>query len=162
MKITGVMIYYHQVCTRKLWYFAHEICMEQESENVAIGKILDETTYQRNDKHLNIDNVINIDFLQKTQTLHEVKKSRKIEEAGILQVKYYLYYLKLRGVHNMKGKIDYPLLRSSIFVELTPDDEKQIESILSEIEDIVTQKIPPDCIKKGICKNCAYHDLCFI
>jgi len=47
MKITGVMIYYYFICQRKLWYFANEINMEQNSELVSIGKILDETSYRR-------------------------------------------------------------------------------------------------------------------
>ena len=162
MHITGVMVYYYQVCHRKLWYFCHEISMEQESENVAIGQVIDDTSYSRSDKHINIDNVINIDFLQDKHILHEVKKSRKIEEAGILQVKYYLYYLKIRGIHNMTGKIDYPLLKSNVQVELTPEDEKMIETVLTEIEKIVEPPVPPQCRKKGICKLCAYHDLCFI
>lgn len=89
-RITGVMIYYYFVCKRKLWYFIHEISMEAENENVMLGKLLDENSYQRGDKHINIDNVINIDFIKEHKELHEVKKSRAIEEAGIWQVKYYL------------------------------------------------------------------------
>ena len=53
MNITGIMIYYYFVCKRKLWYFANEVNMEQNSELVSIGKILDETTYTREKK---IDN----------------------------------------------------------------------------------------------------------
>lgn len=45
--ITGLMIYYYFVCKRKLWYFVNEISMEQNSELVSIGKILDETSYKR-------------------------------------------------------------------------------------------------------------------
>lgn len=162
MQITGVMIYYYQVCTRKLWYFCHEICMEQNSELVAVGKVIDETSYPRSEKHINIDNVINIDFIRSKKTLHEVKKSRKVEEAGILQVKYYLYYLKRRGAKNIVGKIDYPLLKSNIDVKLSPDDEKKIELILEEITSIAACSVPPEFVKKSICKSCAYHDLCFI
>ena len=92
-EITGVMVYYNEVCQRKLWYFYHGIQLEQDNENVKIGKVLDEETYKRDEKHINIDNVINIDFIRSSGILHEIKKSRKIEEAGILQVKYYLYYL---------------------------------------------------------------------
>ena len=91
--ITGLMFYYYWVCKRKLWYFYHEIGMEQGNENVQLGKLLDENTYKREEKHINIDNVINIDFIADKKILHEIKKSRKIEEAGIWQVKYYLYYL---------------------------------------------------------------------
>ena len=41
-RITGVMVYYYFVCRRKLWYFCHDINMENENENVMIGRILDE------------------------------------------------------------------------------------------------------------------------
>ena len=37
-RITGVMIYYYFVCSRKLWYFCHQINMEDENENVQLGK----------------------------------------------------------------------------------------------------------------------------
>ena len=63
-KVTGVMIYYYFVCKRKLWYFCHEIRMEAENEDVLLGKLLDESSYGKNEKHINIDNVINIDFIR--------------------------------------------------------------------------------------------------
>lgn len=49
-RITGVMIYYYFVCKRKLWYFCHEINMESENENVQLGKLLDEKSYERDRK----------------------------------------------------------------------------------------------------------------
>lgn len=161
-RITGVMIYYYFVCKRKLWYFCHEINMEAENENVMLGKLLDEHSYQRDEKHINIDNVINIDFIKEHHELHEIKKSKSIEEAGIWQVKYYLYYLKQRGVENIKGKIDYPLLKKNIIVELTDEDIEKMESIISEICKIRKRNIPPEFLETKVCKKCAYHDLCFI
>ena len=56
MNITGVMIYYYFICERKLWYFTNEINMEQNSELVSIGKILDESSYTRENKNILIDN----------------------------------------------------------------------------------------------------------
>ena len=94
MNITGVMIYYYFICQRKLWYFANEINMEQNSELVSIGKTIDETSYKREKKSILIDNTINIDFIKDGAVLHEVKKTKAIEEAGIWQLKYYMYYLK--------------------------------------------------------------------
>lgn len=161
-EITGVMVYYYEVCKRKLWYFYNEIQMEQGNENVEIGKAIDEETYRRDEKHINIDNIINIDFIRSKGVLHEVKKSKKIEEASILQVKYYLYFLSKRGVENIKGKIDYPLLKQSIDVELKEADIINIEEILEDIYKIVALKNPPPLEKKRICKACAYYDLCFI
>lgn len=160
-KITGMMIYYYYVCPRKLWYFCHDIQMEQENENVAIGKVLDEMSYSREEKHINIDNVINIDFLRSSGILHEVKKSKKIEEASIMQVKYYLYYLKQKGV-NLTAKIDYPLLKSSIDVELSEEDEEVIEKAIAKIKEIAAKEKPEALQKKKICGKCAYNDLCFI
>ncbi|WP_195244393.1 CRISPR-associated protein Cas4 [Clostridium celatum] len=161
-EVTGVMIYYYEVCKRKLWYFYNEIQMEQGNENVAIGKTIDEETYQRDEKHINIDNIINIDFIRSKGILHEVKKSKKIEEASILQVKYYLYFLKKRGIDNIKAKIDYPLLKQNIEVTLTDEDIISIEQILMDIQKIVEESKPPALDKKRICKACAYYDLCFI
>lgn len=160
-QVTGVMMYYYYVCRRKLWYFYYDIQMEQESENVAIGKVLDENSYKREDKHINIDNVINIDFLRTQGILHEVKKSNKIEEASIWQVKYYLYYLKQHGVV-IKAKIDYPLLKQTMDVDLSDSDIEIIKESLKSIKEIVSKDVPPTFSKINICKNCAYHDLCFI
>lgn len=160
-KITGVMVYYYEVCHRKLWYFSHDVLMEQENENVQIGKVLDEGTYLRDEKHINIDNVINIDFIKSKGVLHEIKKSRKIEEASELQVKYYLYYLKQRGV-DMKAKIDYPLLRQTVEIVLTEADCHLLDHVLEEIQTIIEKKEIPKCQKKNICKSCAYYDLCWV
>lgn len=159
--ITGIMVYYYEVCKRKLWYYYHNINMEQNNENVAIGKFIDETSYSRDEKHINIDNVINIDFIKEKGILHEVKKSKKIEEASILQVKYYLYYLMKKNV-DIKAKIDYPLLRKNVEVELEEGDVEKIEEILKDIENIVSKDIAPKEESKKICKNCAFYDLCYI
>ena len=161
-EITGVMIYYYKVCKRKLWYFYNEIQMEQGNESVEIGKAIDEETYRRDKKHINIDNIINIDFIRSKGILHEVKKSNKIEEASILQAKYYLYFLNKRGIENIKGKIDYPLLKQNIDVELTRKDVTMIEEILDDIQNIAKASNPPNLEKRRICKSCAYYDLCFI
>lgn len=161
-RITGMMIYYYFVCKKKLWYFTHEIAMEQNDSNVAIGKVLDETSYAREDKHINIDGVINIDFVAETGVLHEIKKSKKVEEASIWQVKYYLYYLEKKGINDIYGKIDYPLLKKNITVELFDEDKVRLEEIIKQIEEIKKKDYYNERTKKRICKSCAYHDLCFI
>ena len=161
-KITGIHIYYYFVCHRKLWYFANELSFEDENENVRIGKIIDDTAYKAQKKHIMIDNTINIDYISEHRLLHEVKKSRKVEEAGIWQIKYYLYYLKKRGAEGLSGKIDYPLLKQSINIELCEADEVYIEKIIDEIKSIVSLPIAPSEDKKDFCKSCAYYEFCMI
>lgn len=162
MEITGTMVYYYFVCKRKLWYFVNEINMEQNSELVSIGKILDETSYAREKKGILIDNTINIDFIKNGAVLHEIKKTKAIEEAGIWQLKYYMYYLQKRGVKTIEAKIDFPLLREAKQVSLESEDIKIIENIIKDIEEIVAQEKPPKIINEKICKKCAYYDLCYV
>jgi CRISPR-associated exonuclease Cas4 len=136
--------------------------MESDNENVKIGKVIDENAYEREEKHINIDDVISIDYIKNKGILHEVKKSKKIEQAGIMQVKYYLYYLKEKGVEGIRGKVDYPLLKQSVDIKLTDEDEKYIESVLIDLKEIVNRPLPPLLEKKKICKNCAYFELCYV
>ena len=161
-RITGVMIYYYFVCRRKLWYFCHEINMESENEDVQIGKLLDESSYERSEKHIQINGEINIDFIKDHQELHEIKKSKSIEQAGIWQVKYYLYYLKEHGVKGLKAKIDYPLLKQNVIVELSEDDEIKIKNVIQKIISIKKQEKPPMMKRTKLCSKCAYCDLCLI
>ena len=161
-KVTGVMVYYYFVCKRKLWFFCHQINMESENEDVILGKILDDNSYQKDDKHINIDDVINIDFIREEKELHEVKKSRVLEEAGVWQLKYYLYYLQKRGVVDLKGKIDYPLLKKTMKIELYDKYIKEIERIIEEISVIKRADLPPALLESKVCRKCAYFDLCFV
>ena len=160
--ITGVMIYYYFICKRKLWYFINEINMEQNSELVSIGKILDETLYTREKKNIMIDNTINIDFIKNGAILHEIKKTKSIEEAGIWQVKYYMYYLEKRGIKNIQAKIDFPLLRETKEITLEEEDKKVLDNIIQNIEKLAKTDKPPKPIDSKICKKCAYYDLCYV
>lgn len=161
-QITGVMIYYYFVCQRKLWFFTNDVTMEQSSDLVSMGKIIDETSYSREKKNKLIDENINIDFLKDWKVIHEVKKSRKIEEASKWQLKYYIWYLRQKAVDIEKGILDYPLLRKREEVYLTQEEETELVKILKKIEEITQLILPPETIKKTICKKCAYYELCYI
>lgn len=161
-QITGLMVYYYFVCKRKLWYFVNKINMEQNSELVSMGKILDETSYQREKKSILIDNQINIDFIQNGAILHEVKKTKAIEEAGEWQIKYYMYYLEQKGVKNIEAKVDYPLLKQTKEVFLTEEDRELLQKAIKDIKEIVKSDKIPSKLDTKICKKCAYYDLCYI
>jgi len=85
--ITATQINYYFVCHRELWFFSHQINMEQNSELVALGKLLHEKSYQRENKEIQIG-PIKIDFIGNDGIIHEVKKTPSIEEAHLWQVKY--------------------------------------------------------------------------
>lgn len=160
--ITGLMVYYYFICERKLWYFTNEISMEQNSELVAIGTAIDESTYTREKKNILIDDTINIDFIKNGAVLHEVKKTKAIEEAGIWQVKYYMYYLENKGIKNITAKIDFPLLRETKEITLEQEDKEILENVIKNIEELAKRDKPPKPIEQKICKKCAYYDLCYV
>lgn len=161
-KISGTMFYYYFVCKRKLWFFSNGIQLEEDNEDVILGKLIDENSYSKELKHILIDNTVNIDFIKDWKILHEVKKQKSIEEAGIWQLKYYLYFLKIRGINIEKGILDYPKLKKREEIFLSENDEKKIKEILSEIEKITVMEKPPKLEKLKICKKCAYFEYCYI
>lgn len=162
MKITGIMIYYYFVCPRKLWYFYHDITMESNSELVGLGKLIDETGYTRQKRSILIDETIQIDFLKDWEVIHEIKKSKSLEEASRWQIRYYISVLREKGIEIEKGILDFPTMKRREEVFLTEDDEEQLNQIKLEIEAVLNKKIPPKQTKMGICHKCAYYELCFI
>jgi CRISPR-associated exonuclease Cas4 len=162
LDIRGVEVSYYLICHTKLWLFSHNTHLEHTSDAVAIGKYLHEKSYQRKTKELSLGS-INIDFYRRGDetVLHEVKKSRKMEESHKYQLLYYLYYLRRFGV-NARGVINYPLLRKTLDVELTEERIEKLESILREIPRIVSLDTPPKPVKKRYCRRCSYFEFCWV
>jgi CRISPR-associated exonuclease Cas4 len=165
--ITGTHIAYAFVCKRKLWLFAHGIQCEHESDAVRLGRHIHETTYQRERKELDIDGVIVLDHIDtKRGIVHEVKKSDAMEEAHQWQLWYYLWYLNTKGVRSASGEawtgeLNYPSLRQTLRVELTPDHERELETvILPEIRRVLALQEPPPTAQWKVCKVCSYCELC--
>jgi CRISPR-associated exonuclease Cas4 len=136
--------------------------MEHTSDTVAVGKIISESTYKREAHEIQIDDIV-LDFYDaREKIIHEVKKSDKMEEIHIWQVKYYISVLEEKGISGVIGEIDYPKLRQKIKVELTDDDRKQLEEIKNKIAGLIKSEVPPKAINKSFCKNCSYYDLCYV
>ncbi len=162
VKITGVMVYYYFICKRKLWYFKNDVNMEHNSELVGMGKLIDENSYGREKRSILIDEMINIDFLKDWKVIHEVKKSRKLDEAGKWQLKYYIWVLRNKGVDIEKGILDYPKIKRREEIYLTELEEVELMEVLEKIKDIIKMDLPPPTINKSFCKKCAYYELCYI
>ena len=162
--ITATLINIYYICHRELWLHANEIRMESNSEIVSEGRLIGETTYtQRPTKYTEvIVGPCKIDYYDiKAGEIHEVKKSDKMEEAHIAQVKYYLWTLERHGMKAVKGIIEYPKLRSKTEVMLTDADRVEFPKILKAIEEILALDICPPLIRKSVCKKCSYEDFCY-
>ena len=159
--VSGTIYSYSFLCERKVWLSYHNLSMEQESELVEIGKLIDETTYKNERHNFLIDNTVNIDFLKKN-IVHEVKKSSREKQMAINQIKYYLFILKNHGFENIKGRLDVPKSKYTEEVILTEEDLENIKSNLEKIDKILKNKIIPEPINEKSCLKCAYYELCYI
>jgi CRISPR-associated exonuclease Cas4 len=163
LKYKGTQVAYYIVCQRKLWLFTWGIALENESDYVQLGKLLDETSFQREERDDFTYEPVNIDFFRAEDGLvvHEVKHSKALEEAHILQVKYYIYYLKNKGIKVSHGIIHYPKAKRIQRVDFEQKDEELIEFALKNIDRVIHLPSPPAVINKPYCKKCAYWEYCY-
>lgn len=161
-RVTGTAIHYLYICPRELWFFQNQIEMEHTSDLVAMGKLLHEESYAREKwKERLIDDLIRIDFVDKDGILHDVKSGKAMEKAHQMQILYYLYLLKQKGISNRKGIINYPRQRRTVEVELTPQKEREVEEAIREVRKISNLPTPPEVAFMKICKSCSYMELCW-
>jgi len=140
--------------------------MDLTSDTVAMGKFISESTYERQNHEIHIvddeDDIV-LDFYDgQKKVIHEVKKSDKMEETHIWQVKFYISILEKNGIEGVTGEIDYPKLRQKVKVELTAQDKVELSKIRMAIKNIIEYERPPEVINKPFCKHCAYYDLCYV
>ncbi len=162
-KITGTLINYYFYCKTQCWLHANRINLEDNSEDVRIGKVLHEIKEEKSKKgEISIDN-IKIDKLTK-EYLTEFKKSDSDPEAVKWQVLLYLYKLKKKGIER-KGKVEYhekSQTTKTEILELTQENEKELLAVLDAITTLIDQTTPPAPIFENKCKKCAYYEYCFI
>ncbi len=162
MDITGTLISYYFICKTKLWLHANKINLEDNSEEVRIGKVLHEINEDRVSE-VSIEN-IKVDKITKDYVV-EVKKSDSDIEAGKWQLLFYLYRLKQKGIVK-KGRLEVFEKKKGekkrYEVVLDKESEEKLVEILEEIKRIITASKPPKPKFERKCKKCAYYEYCFI
>ena len=157
--IGGTHIHYYFFCKRKLWLYVHNINMEHTSELVKLGRLIEETSYDRrseNDKQILLGS-IRIDYVNKNKKIiYETKLSSKNLDISIWQMKYYLYIIG----NNWHGVIEIPHERKKEAVQLNQNDINEIKVIIQNINLIINDACPE---KENVlkCKNCSYRYLCY-
>jgi len=160
LNYTGTQVNYYLICKRKLWLFSRGLDMEETSDLVLLGRLLHERGYARRHKEIQIGR-IKVDFVGSGCEIHEVKRSRKAEDAHLFQLLYYLYYLKRYAGVEGRGCLHYPLLRRTVNVQLTDERIGQVESVLRDIDEILRHENSPKPVKTGYCRRCSYAELCW-
>jgi CRISPR-associated exonuclease Cas4 len=155
------MVNYYIVCKTKLWLFYHNINLEDNSEDVRIGKVLHEISDEKVDE-VSLEN-IKVDKITRDYVI-EVKKSDSDIEAAKWQLLYYLYRLKQKGIYK-KGRLEVFEKRKQdkkrIVIELNEENEKKLLEIIEDIKKIINSPMP-EPVFESKCKKCAYYEFCFL
>ena len=164
MKINGTLINYYFHCKRQCYLHGNRLNLEDNSENVKIGKAIHEERSERGkNTEITIDN-IKLDKLT-TEYLVEVKKSDADVTAAIWQLMYYLKVLKSKGIER-KGKLEFIEKNKSdkkiFIIELDEENEIKLDKYVKEIEELISNDKIPEILNKGKCKKCAYYEYCYI
>ena len=162
-RVSGSLINAFYMCPRKAWLIAREFGPEPDNIYVEIGRLIAGESYKRERKEIVFENV-KIDLVKKENKdiiVGEVKKSSKGQRSAIMQLAFYLYGLKKRGI-NAKGELMVPKERKRIPVELTPDIEDELRQAFRQIKYIITQNNPPEPVKNKYCSSCAYREFCWV
>ncbi|WP_291560595.1 MULTISPECIES: CRISPR-associated protein Cas4 [unclassified Clostridium] len=164
MKVNGTLINYYFHCKRQCWFHGNRINLEDNSEDVKIGKAIHEVKSESStNSEIAIEN-IKIDKLTKDYLI-EVKKSDADVEAAKWQLLLYLKILKEKGIERT-GKLEFVEKNKSknktLIVNLTEENSRELDIIISKIELLLEEEVAPDIINKPKCKKCAYYEYCYI
>lgn len=164
MKITGTLINYYFHCKRQCYLHGQRMNLEDNSEQVRIGKVLHELrTENKKRKEVAIEN-IKIDKMS-DEYVTEIKKSDADIEAAKWQLLLYLSILKSKGIER-RGKLEFVETNKqenkTIYIELTQENEMQLQELLKDINALLEQEKVPGVLNHKKCKKCAYYEYCYI
>ena len=160
--LTGTIINYFYHCKRQCWLFYHRVNLENNSEDVRIGKVLHEI--KNNDQEeVKIDN-ISLDKIT-AEYVVEMKKSDADIEAAKAQLLFYLWCLKKKGIER-KGRLEFiekkKQDKKTHVVVLDQEEEERIKLLEDKVRTLLETPNPPEAKLLPHCKKCAYYEYCFI
>lgn len=164
MMVNGTLINYYFHCKRQCYLHGNRINLEDNSENVMIGKAIhEEKASKSKNSEITIDN-IKIDKLT-DEFLIEIKKSDADVEASKWQLIYYLKILKNKGI-DRKGKLEFVEKNKKdskvVIIELTEELENELEKYIDQIKVLISNDEIPKILNEPKCKKCAYFEYCYI
>lgn len=163
MRITGTIINYYFHCKRQCYLFYNRINLEDNSEDVKIGKILHEIkALDENNTEIKIEN-ISVDKITDKYVV-ELKKSDADIKAAKMQVLLYLKKLDDKGIKR-EGKLVFSERNNKEKVDIiTLSDKTKLElnNCIKDIEYLLNSStVPEPKLIKG-CKKCAYYEYCYL
>lgn len=162
MVVSGTLIQNYLICKRQTWLMSREVIPDQDHTYIEIGRLVDEESYDRDKKKINIGDMV-LDVVRGKNEeiiIGEVKKSSRSIDSATMQLAYYLYNLKELGITS-KGILLFPKERKRINVTLTCELESKLLNLIEEIKELIDSNMPPPKEKIRFCTHCAYREFCW-
>jgi CRISPR-associated exonuclease Cas4 len=166
MAVRGYELNAWVVCPRKCWFIQRQLMMEAHSPFVELGRLIHhEALHERPSREptlteVPIEGFARIDKIA-GELVYEIKRSPRKQEAHRLQLLYYLYLLRERGL-NLKGVLHYPEQNRREIVELDDEGLQTLQNALEALQQLRNSPLPPQVPRPmTICRTCAYQELCW-
>ncbi|ABR30219.1 CRISPR-associated protein Cas4 [Thermosipho melanesiensis] len=156
--ITGSLIQAYIVCRRQAWLLSRQLVGDQDNDFIVIGRLISKESYKNSKKEIVIDGG-KIDIVKKERgflKLVEVKKSSKMIKSAKFQLLFYMWKLNV-----YYGEIRIPKEKKVIEVEMTDDNEKQLLTIVNELEETINNPKMPKPERKSYCSTCSFEYFCW-
>ncbi|WP_286954084.1 MULTISPECIES: CRISPR-associated protein Cas4 [Aminobacterium] len=161
-RLGGTLVWYFTICKREVWLMARGVEPDRDDEFLALGRLMDKTTYNR-DRHCIDFGNSKFDIMREekgTLVVGEIKKSSRSIDAARLQLAHYLYELQKNGVE-ARGELLFPKEKKREEVLLSEELKTHLDQVYQEIIAISSLEAPPCAKKCKYCRNCAYNELCW-
>jgi CRISPR-associated exonuclease Cas4 len=162
INVTGSIVQAYMICKRQVWLMSRHLTGNQANDFLKIGRLLSDTSYPKNKKEIHIDGGV-IDVVQKKGgklLIIETKKSSKLLASGKMQLLFYLFKLKKKGIE-ASGEIRIPKEKKIHAFQLTEENQKEIETLTDDIKSIISRDKPPAALMIKPCKKCSYAEFCW-
>ena len=137
MRINGTLINYYFHCKRQCYLFGNRINLEDNSEDVRIGRVLHELKNTSDKTEVKFEN-ISIDKITDKYVV-EMKKSDSDIEASKMQLLYYLKVLHEKGIER-DGKLVFCEKNSDEKVDIIKLNQENVK-LLNECEERINDLI---------------------
>lgn len=162
LHVSGTLVWYYYICPREAWLIGHQITPDQDDSNVSLGRFIQDYSYPRERKELEVgSSKMDVFKLDSGELLiGEIKKTSKYRQSARMQLAFYLSELKQRGV-SARGELRFPKEKQREEVILDQETEEKLEFAKQEILRLLYLPQPPPPAKIKFCKNCAYAEFCW-
>ncbi|MBX6396540.1 MAG: Dna2/Cas4 domain-containing protein [Alicyclobacillaceae bacterium] len=159
--IHGLLFQHISLCPTRAWLHYHRVDCAHLNRHMQRGLWVNATTYERErDRVMGIGiHPDQIDWANRT--VSEVKSAKRPDDAGRLQLLFYVAVLTASTGESWTGLLRTPTSRRIQKVYLDANGESLLLTKFEELVSVIRQPRPPQKVEKPVCVGCSYRLLCW-